>query len=133
MATNFTQKVPESSDSMYSSILMLENILYHHFAWSVPNLQEIVNLLQFSSGPQMEKTYNFLWIWSTAGKMMISYVLQHKKEGIHGIWAFWHFSSKSGHQKYSAWVPRNPAPSCFGSVMSLFEKTYTFSEPNCCT
>ena len=52
LATNFTQKMPESSGSMYSSILMLENIWYHHFTWSGPNSQEIVNFFQFSSGPR---------------------------------------------------------------------------------
>ena len=31
MATNFTQKMLKSSGSMYSSIFLLENILYHHF------------------------------------------------------------------------------------------------------
>ena len=24
---------------------------------------------------------------------------------MHRIWAFWHFSSKTSHQKISAWVP----------------------------
>ena len=43
--------MPESSGSMYSSILMLENI-YHHFTWSGSNSQEIVNWFQFNSGPQ---------------------------------------------------------------------------------
>ena len=36
---------------MYSSILMLENIEYHHFNWSESILEEIVNLFQFNSGP----------------------------------------------------------------------------------
>ena len=31
LATSFTRKMPESSDFMYSSFLMLENIWYHHF------------------------------------------------------------------------------------------------------
>ena len=43
--------MPESSDSMYSSILILESIRYY-FTWSEPNSQEIENLLQFSSGPR---------------------------------------------------------------------------------
>ena len=50
LATIFAQKMPECSGSMYSSILMLENIWHHHFSWSGPNSQEIVNLFQFSSG-----------------------------------------------------------------------------------
>ena len=45
LVTSFTRKMPESSDSMYSSIFMLENIWYHHFTWSGPNSQEIVNFI----------------------------------------------------------------------------------------
>ena len=37
LATNFTQKMPKGSDSMFSSNLMLENIWYHHFTWSGSN------------------------------------------------------------------------------------------------
>ena len=58
LATSFTLKIPESSDSKHSSISMLENIWCHHFTSSVPNSQEIVNLFQFSSdlwGPTNEK------------------------------------------------------------------------------
>ena len=44
----FTQKMPESSGSMDSSILMLENIWYHSFTWSGSNSHEILNLLQFN-------------------------------------------------------------------------------------
>ena len=51
LAIIFIQQMPESSGSMYSSILMLENMLYHHFTWSGSNSQEIVNLFQFNSGP----------------------------------------------------------------------------------
>ena len=43
------------------------------------------------------------------------------------------FLSKTGRQKYSAWVPGDPMPSCFCSVMSLSEETYKFSEPDCYT
>ena len=56
--------MPKSSGSMYSSILMLENIWCHYFTWSGSNSQEIVNLFQFSSGPQ----------WLTIGrKFTLSY------------------------------------------------------------
>ena len=34
LGINFTQKMPESPDSMYSSIFMLENICYHNFTWT---------------------------------------------------------------------------------------------------
>ena len=51
LETIFGQKMPESSGSMYSSILMLGNIWYYHFTWCGQNSQEIVNLFQFSLGP----------------------------------------------------------------------------------
>ena len=35
-----------------------------------------------------------------------------------------------GHQKHSVWVPGDPTQSCFCSMISLFEETYTFSEPS---
>ena len=52
LTTSFTQKMPERSDSIYSSILIQENIWWHNFSWSSPNSQELVNLFQFSSGPR---------------------------------------------------------------------------------
>ena len=52
LATSFTQKNTERSDFKYSSILMLENIWYHYFTWSVSNSQEIVNSFQFSLSPR---------------------------------------------------------------------------------
>ena len=33
-------------------------------------------------------------------------------------------------KKYTVWVPWDQAPSCFCDVMSFFEETYKFSEPN---
>ena len=36
--------MPGSSDSLYSSYFMSENI-WHHFTWSGPNSQEIVNFI----------------------------------------------------------------------------------------
>ena len=56
LATTFTRKMPKSSDSMHSSYFMLENIWHHHFTWSGPNSQEIVNLVPVvgSRGPQLD-------------------------------------------------------------------------------
>ena len=36
---------------------------------------------------------------------IISYVFWIENGGMHGIWAFWHFLGKTGHQKYSGWLP----------------------------
>ena len=52
LVTIFAQKMPERSHSMYSSLLIIENICHHHFSWIGSNIQEIVNLFQFSSGPR---------------------------------------------------------------------------------
>ena len=75
LATNFSRKMPESSDSMYSSIFMLENIWYHHFTWSAQNSQEIVNYapIQFGSRGTHDwnNSHNFLWIRSALGKIII--------------------------------------------------------------
>ena len=36
------------------------------------------------------------------------------EEWIYGIWVFWHFSSKTGRQKYSVWVPGDLIDACEG-------------------
>ena len=43
------------------------------------------------------------------------------------------FLVKAAAKKYTAWVPGDPTRSCFCNVMSLFEETNKFSEPNCYT
>ena len=75
------------------------------------------NLVRSPRTHKWNEIHNILWIQSTFGKMMISHVFQHEKRGIYGIWAFWHFSSKNGHQKYSAWVPGDPMQSNFCSTL----------------
>ena len=121
LATSFTPKILERSDSMYSSILMLENIWYDYFAWSVPNSQEIVNLLQFSSVHCGTTNGKKLTISCAFGPLQVKWwFLAWKKRN---TWS----------PKYSAWVPGDPKWSSFGSVMSLLEETYKFSEPNCYT
>ena len=42
--------MPESSGSMYSFILIPENMWYYHFTRGGPNSEEILYLFQFSSG-----------------------------------------------------------------------------------
>ena len=75
---------------MYFSIFMLENMYYHNFTWIGPNSQETANFAPIigPQGPKLNenKIKNFLWIQSTSGKMMISYVFWYENGGIHGIW-----------------------------------------------
>ena len=52
VATSFTRKMPNSSNSMYSSIFMLGNIWYYNFTWSGPSLQEIVYFISIYFGSQ---------------------------------------------------------------------------------
>ena len=58
LVTSFTRKMPESSDSMYSSIFMLENIWYHHFTWSAQNSQEIVDYVPIQFGSRGTHNWN---------------------------------------------------------------------------
>ena len=64
LATTFIQKMPEGSDSMYSSILMLETYDFIILTEVDRIHMKIVNLFQFSSGPRGpiigKKTRNFL-------------------------------------------------------------------------
>ena len=64
LATNFTQKMLKSSGSMYSSIFLLENILYHHFTWSKPNSEKILKFVWVPRypRPQLEQNLQFLVI-----------------------------------------------------------------------
>ena len=103
---------------------------HYHFIWCGLNSHEIVNLLQFSLINNWNKIHNFLWIRSTSGKMMSCFVTWNRRNT--WIWASC-YSSKSSSQKYTAWAPGDPTPSCFGNVMSLFEEIYKVSEPNCYT
>ena len=95
LPTIFAQKMPESSGSMYSSILMLGNIWYYHFTWSGPNSQEIVNLFQFSSGPRGPTIGTKFTISCEFSPLQVKWwchVFQHEIGRIHGIWAFWYSS-----------------------------------------
>ena len=53
---HITLKMPRSSDFMYSSYFMLENIWHHHFTWSGPTSQEIVNFVPIV-GPWRPELY----------------------------------------------------------------------------
>ena len=47
-----------SSDSIYSTYFMLENIWHHHFTWSGLNSQEIVNFVPILGPPGPELNWN---------------------------------------------------------------------------
>ena len=67
-------------------------------------------LLQFSLGPQGHIFGTKLTISCEFGTLRVKWwchmFSRNKNGGIH-FWTFWHFSSKTIHQKYSAWVPRD--------------------------
>ena len=66
----------------YVSPFSCKKIWHHHFTWSGPNLQEIVNFVPIVGPPgtKLEHIHNLLWIWSTSGQ--------------YGILAFGHLLSK---------------------------------------
>ena len=94
--------------------LMLENISYHHFTWRGPNSQEIVNLFQFSSGLRGPTIGTKFIISCEFGPLQVKWwydmFSNMNKGGIHGIWSFWHFSSKSSRTKIY----------CLGPYATLF-------------
>ena len=123
-ATSYTQKMPEISDSMYSSFFMLENIRHYHFTWNGLNSQESVNFLRFSSGPwgptigakftisREFSPFQAKWWYLTFSSLKKEEYIESKLSGF--------FLSKSCRQKYSALILGDPASSCFSSVISLF-------------
>ena len=70
------------------------------------------------------KIYNFLEVRSNLGKIMITYVFEHENGGIRGIWAFLHFLSKTGCQKYCAYVLGTQRWAA-SAVWCLYLKKYT--------
>ena len=63
--------MPESSDSVHSSIFLLENICFHNFTQTVPNSLDIVSFVSIMDprGPELSrnKTQNFSRVWFTFG------------------------------------------------------------------
>ena len=124
LATSFTQKTPESWDSMYFHarkhvmskfyLRLTKFRRYFEFGFNYGSLE---------TRPKSEKNYNSLWIQSISGKIMISHVFWHKNDGIHGIWAFWHFSGKPGCKKYNTLVHMDPLYAC-GSLKEVVFITY---------
>ena len=104
---------------------MVESFFWQNYRLAVQSSDYILKWLHqecFSSGP-----------WGPTIGIKFTISCEWRNEGIHGIWPFWHFPSKSGRQNYTAWVPGDPTPSCFCNVISLFEKTYKFLKSNCYT
>ena len=111
LPTIFTRKMPRSSDSMYSFYFMLENIWHHHFTWSGPNSQKIVNFVPIVGPRGPELNWNKFAIFCEFDPLQVDddiICFLALKWGIHGTWAFWHFLSKNGGQKCSAWILKDP-------------------------
>lgn len=87
--------------------------------------QKLWVLFHFSGGPggpinETKFTIEFSPFYT---KVKLWYhVSYHENWKIHEIWAFCHFSTKTVHQIYCAWINEEPAPTCFCSVMSHYKK-----------
>ena len=91
LASSFTQKKKvESSDTMFFSIFMLENIWYHNFTWSELNSLEIVIFVPIMDPRRLElsrnRMNNFLWIQSTLDKVMIYGIFRVKLVAKNSAW-----------------------------------------------
>ena len=73
LATTFTRKMPKRSDSMYSSFFMLENIWYHHFGWSGPNPQKVVNFVPIVCPRGPEQNWNKFTISCEFGPLQVKW------------------------------------------------------------
>ena len=96
LAINFTQKMPESSASMYSSCFMRENIWSYNFTWSGPNSQEIESFFPFVSPRGPELTWNKFTFFCEFGTLQVKWwyhvfssikVHEYMKSELSGI--FW--------------------------------------------
>ena len=73
-ANIFIWKIPGSSDSMYSSTYMLENIWYNNLTWSGANSNQIVNIISILISLPRPRTKSILCIW---GLTLLFYNHQH--------------------------------------------------------
>ena len=62
-ANIFIWKIPGSSDSMYSSTYMLENIWYNNLTWSGANSNQIVNIISILISLPRPRTKSILCMW----------------------------------------------------------------------
>ena len=62
-ANIFIWKIPGSSDSMYSSTYMLENIWYNNLTWSGANSNQIVNIISILISLPRPRTKFILCMW----------------------------------------------------------------------
>ena len=103
LRTSLTQKMLQSSDSMYSFIFLLETRWYYKFTWSGLNSQEIVIFVPVMSSQWLKLIRNktqFLMksVHWPSGRIEL-YVFQQENRGAHRICAFWHFPRNTGCQK----------------------------------
>ena len=124
--------MPEYSDSMYSSIFMLQNIWYHHVTRSGRIHKKLLILLQFSFGPRGPIFRTKFAISCEFGLLQVN-LWYHMISRMKIAFTSCHFLSKNGCQKYSIWVHWDLMPSCSCSVISLSEETNKFSELDCYT
>ena len=86
----YSKKKVESSDSMFFSIFMLENIWYHNFTWRELNSLEIVIFVPIMDPWRLElsrnRMNNFLWIQSTLDKVMIYGIFRVKLVAKNSAW-----------------------------------------------
>ena len=91
--------MPGSSDSMYSSYFMLENIWHHYFTWSGSNSQEIVKFVQIVGSWGLELNWKKFTISCEFDPHQVKWWYHMfssiKNGGIHETWAFWLFLSKT--------------------------------------
>ena len=70
---HFYSKMPKSSNPIYSSFFMLENIWYHHFTRSGPNSQEIVSFFSFVGPQRPELNWNKFTISCEFGTLEVKW------------------------------------------------------------
>ena len=108
LATTFTQKMPRSSDSMYSSYFMLENIWHHHFTWSGPNSQETMNFVPIVDTRSPELNWNKFTISCQLDQLQVKWWYHTFSSIKMEEYMDLSFLSKNGRQKYIRWIPGNP-------------------------
>ena len=99
----------------------------HMIPWFYLKWTELARNCELCSNLVQVPRYPWLKQYSQLRYRMFS---STKNGGIHGVWAFWNFSSNTCLQIYSVWVW--PNSNYFCSVMFLSEETCKYSKPGRC-